>query len=133
MPITRVDGFTDGTTDFDVDKFNAVMTEKEYYPIAIEQGGHPIDLMNMGSWTELIGCEALDPPYPCLVFGNENQGIPQNILDECVTTLSLLQRGVLRSMNVSAAAAIAMYVFSGEVWKLAHFHKEMIERKEKGV
>ena len=131
MPITRVDGFTDGTTDFDVDKFDALMTEKQYYPIAIEQGGHPIDMLNMGDWTELIGCEALDPPYPCLVFGNENEGIPEAILNECATTLTLTQRGVLRSMNVSAAAAIAMYIFSTEVMKLKYFHEEMIARRKK--
>jgi len=131
MPITRVDGFTDGTNDFDADKFDAIMTEKEYYPIAIEQGGHPIELMNMGDWTDLIGCEANDPPYPCLVFGNENMGIPDVILNECATTLSLLQRGVLRSLNVSAAAAIAIYVFSQEVSKLKYFHEEMNARKQK--
>lgn len=130
MPITRVDGFEDGTNDFSAAKFDALMTEKEYYPIAIEQGGHPIDLMNMGDWTDLIGCEALDPPYPCLVFGNENEGIPQDILDECAITLTLTQRGVLRSLNVSAAAAIAINRFSEEVMKLTYFHKDMIARRK---
>lgn len=131
MPITRVDGFTDGTTDFDVDKFDALMTEKEYYPIAIEQGGHDIDMLNAGDWAELIGCDALDPPYPCLVFGNENEGIPESIINECACTLTLSQRGVLRSLNVSAAAAIAIYKFSAEVSKLTYFHKDMIARKKK--
>lgn len=128
IPIVRIDGFKKGTKELCVEKFNDAMDEHQLYPVAIEQGGYRIDMLNMGDWTELIGCEAMNPPYPCLVFGNENQGIPEEILNECVTTLTLPQRGVLRSLNVSAAAAVAMNIFSEEVWKLVHFHKEMIER-----
>ena len=128
MDVERVDGFEDGTNTLSVDKFLDAMKENNLYPIAIEQDGHPMEMLNAGDWIELIGNEALDPPYPCLVFGNENEGIPEEILNECVTTLSLRQRGVLRSLNVSAAAAIVMHEFSTEVWKAAHFHKEMKER-----
>lgn len=129
MKITRVDGFKDDTNVLCVDKFLEMMKEHKYYPIAVEQGGYPINLVNAGDWAEIVGF-LQEAPYPCLVFGNENEGIPEDILNECTATLSIPQRGVLRSMNVSAAAAIALHVFSFEVMRMASVQKEIEELLE---
>jgi tRNA G18 (ribose-2'-O)-methylase SpoU len=47
---------------------------------------------------------------PCLVFGSESKGIPQEIVnDSRAEVVAIPQVGVIRSYNVSAAAAIAMW------------------------
>lgn len=48
---------------------------------------------------------------PCLVFGNENSGIPTCLTDK-YPCFHIPQRGVIRSLNVASAAAVAMYEFS---------------------
>lgn len=48
---------------------------------------------------------------PCLVFGNENSGIPTCLTDK-YHCFHIPQRGVIRSLNVASAAAVAMYEFS---------------------
>jgi len=125
MKVTRIEGFKQWSKfNLCADKFNKAMDDLGYYPVAVEQDGARLDLLNAGEWTEILAHQA---PYkkPCLVFGNENQGIPEDILNECIYTLSLPQRGVLRSMNVSAAAAIAIYQVSNEMWKIKDiFYKD---------
>jgi len=69
-----------------------------YTPILIEQGGAP-----------LFDFEPTHIVTPvCLVFGAEETGIPDSL---CRTELcyTIPQPGVLRSLNVSTAAGIAMW------------------------
>ena len=69
-----------------------------YTPVLIEQGGKSLTTFRLA-----------DIPAPiCLVFGAEDVGIPSNI---CAHELcfSIPQPGVLRSLNVSSAASIAMW------------------------
>ena len=69
-----------------------------YTPVLIEQGGKSLATFRLA-----------DIPAPiCLVFGAEDIGIPSNI---CAHELcfSIPQPGVLRSLNVSSAASIAMW------------------------
>jgi tRNA G18 (ribose-2'-O)-methylase SpoU len=47
----------------------------------------------------------------CLVFGNESNGLPESFLNSDMKKISIPQLGVLRSFNVSAAAAIVMWDF----------------------
>ena len=69
-----------------------------YIPLLVEQGGTSLHKFRP---REL-------PGNVCLVFGSEDHGIP---LDVCrgELCLSIPQPGILRSLNVSAAASIAMY------------------------
>lgn len=48
---------------------------------------------------------------PCLVFGNEGAGIPEYLF-KGFPTFHIEQKGVIRSLNVSSAAAIVMYEFT---------------------
>lgn len=73
-------------------------------PIFIEQGG--TDLPNV-FWNEWI--LEMGDRIPCLVFGNENRGVPENILQDADRIVSIPQKGVIRSYNVASAAAIVMY------------------------
>ena len=71
-----------------------------YTPVLIEQCGAPLGSM-----------DHLPTPPPCLVFGPEDTGIPEDI---CSTELcySIPQPGILRSLNVAVAAGIVMQHFA---------------------
>jgi tRNA G18 (ribose-2'-O)-methylase SpoU len=77
---------------------------KEWTPIFIEQGGEDI---REPTWKHL--------ERPLLVFGNESIGIPQSFIKQVkekipeTRVLSIPQWSILRSMNVSTAAGIAMW------------------------
>lgn len=72
-----------------------------YTPVLIEQGGAPLHTLDA----------SLHDPI-CLVFGSEERGIPADVCarEICYT---IPQPGILRSLNVSTAAGIAM-------WHLTH-------------
>lgn len=70
-----------------------------YYPVIIEQGGSSITNFYFGKKHGL---------KPCFVFGNESHGIPSSIMvNNCVVSIS--QKGVLRSLNVSNTASIVCH------------------------
>ncbi len=43
-----------------------------------------------------------------IIFGQESEGIPKEILDKCDAVVSINQRGSVRSLNVAVAAGIVM-------------------------
>jgi len=55
------------------------------------------------------------PENPCILVGEENSGLPESILEECHATVEIFGRGSVRSLNVSTAAAIAMFELSRSV------------------
>jgi len=69
-----------------------------YTPVLIEQGGAPLYEFTPSALAT----------SPCLVFGAEETGIPETI---CATELcyAIPQPGIMRSLNVSTAAGIAMW------------------------
>lgn len=52
------------------------------------------------------------PERCCLVFGAEGPGLSPELLDVCSSVVAITQHGSTRSINVGAAAAIAMYHWS---------------------
>lgn len=46
-----------------------------------------------------------------MIFGQEQMGIPQNLLDICDDVIYIPQYGSVRSLNVGTASGIAMYDF----------------------
>jgi tRNA G18 (ribose-2'-O)-methylase SpoU len=59
---------------------------------------------------ESVAVETFSYSFPCcLVFGSEGGGITPELLSFCDTILSITQFGSTRSINVGAAAAIAIY------------------------
>lgn len=81
----------------------------DYLPVMIETGGQDIFCENFRFW---------DIP-PCFIFGSESVGIPSGIMDMVkqhnFKHLSLYQIGVLRSLNVAAAASIVMWKASSDL------------------
>jgi len=78
---------------------------EEYNPIFIEQGGTDITSHQFQYWNRC-----------CFIFGEEGTGIPASMIDvarqyahDDNRVLTIDQIGVLRSLNVSAAAAIVMH------------------------
>lgn len=78
--------------------------QKDYNVALIEHGGNDINYMNFGSYIK-----------SCFVFGTESNGIPKSFLDYGLDRFSIHQIGVLRSFNVSAAAAIVMHKVSSDL------------------
>jgi tRNA G18 (ribose-2'-O)-methylase SpoU len=79
---------------------------ENYMPALIEQGGSDLACANFYGWRK----------KPCLIFGSESRGLPETYLktaaEKYLPTYSIDQIGVIRSLNVGSAAAIAM-------WKVA--------------
>lgn len=77
-----------------------------YIPVMVEQGGQDITTANFYGWHR----------PPCLIFGSESVGLPQSYIDFAnnnrLPIYSIAQIGVIRSLNVASAAAIA-------IWKTA--------------
>jgi tRNA G18 (ribose-2'-O)-methylase SpoU len=65
-----------------------------YTPVLVEQGGTKIR-------------DYIWPENPCIVLGNESTGFPVEIVSQW-DTVTIPQRGVIRSLNVSTAAGIVM-------------------------
>lgn len=87
------------TTDdvFDWDTALHTIRVNGYTPVLIEQQGQPLYQLDISFYHPL-----------CLVFGAEDCGIPEFVCaKEAVYTIP--QPGVLRSLNVSTAAGIAMW------------------------
>jgi tRNA G18 (ribose-2'-O)-methylase SpoU len=59
------------------------------------------------------------PRRACLLFGQEGPGLSDGARDACDGTLSIAQFGSTRSINASAAAAIAMHTWVREYADLA--------------
>jgi tRNA G18 (ribose-2'-O)-methylase SpoU len=93
-----------GNHDIDYSEFFPTMNRYGYEPVFCETGGESIyefDFTPTGL-------------KPCLVFGNEGMGIdPQLMVGQKI--VSIPQRGVLRSLNVCAAASIAIAHFAQRV------------------
>lgn len=95
----------DATTEtdlFDWDAMFHTIRVNGYTPVLIEQGGAPLHTLNPTLYHPM-----------CLVFGAEDTGIPREICAKEIC-YSIPQPGILRSLNVSTAAGIAM-------WQVANF------------
>jgi tRNA G18 (ribose-2'-O)-methylase SpoU len=75
-----------------------------YTAVFVEQGGPDINSVNFSQFYDPI----------CLIFGEESVGIPPEMMQlsspqKPSMVVSIAQYGVLRSLNVASAAAIAMH------------------------
>lgn len=59
--------------------------------------------------------EAAELPRECaLVFGQESVGLSEEMVAGCALVCHITQYGSTRSINVGAAAAVAMYAWTGQ-------------------
>lgn len=54
-------------------------------------------------------------PVPLLIVGEENAGIPKEILELCDHVVEIPNRGSVRSLNAGSAASIAMYDYTSKM------------------
>jgi tRNA G18 (ribose-2'-O)-methylase SpoU len=74
-----------------------------------ERGVHLLGIDNLPGSTAI---ESVDlPREACLLFGQEGPGLSDEAREACDGTLSIAQFGSTRSINASAAAAIAMHTW----------------------
>ena len=106
---TRVDRVMgiDDNLEINPNDFKQFCKENQVVPVFIEQGGScAFDL----DWEETINDILGTDRKPMLVLGTEREGIPENILGLCGElggiTVSIPQKGVIRSHNLSMAFAI---------------------------
>lgn len=104
LDVQVVNGYDFNRDLYDAEAFWKEMERWGYTPIFLETFGTPINTsFDLEKYTE----QGL---RPCLVFGSESKGIPQEIVnDSRAEVVAIPQVGVIRSYNVSAAAAIAMW------------------------
>lgn len=96
------------------DKFFEILDKnKTYFPVFIEIGGK--NLKNI-DWKK----EIPNNSTPIFIFGNENRGISEEILEEAKKrnfgmTVSIPQKGVMKSLNVATAASIVLWDYVKEM------------------
>ena len=98
----------DEELNLDENMFEDYMRQHNLFPVFVETGGTPLPQVN---WKSTIGNILSWGWKPCLVMGNETGGIPDNILYSPMghnrgLIISVPQRGVIRSLNVSTAHAL---------------------------
>ncbi len=97
--------------EIDPNVFFKAMQDHQVTPILVEEGGTSMEKVN---WPIHLR-HGFTTIHPCLVFGNEGRGIPEAIKERiCIMTslsciLTIPQKGVLRSYNVSATVAMTCY------------------------
>jgi tRNA G18 (ribose-2'-O)-methylase SpoU len=105
FPIDVVKAYDCDTENYDVSLFWHLMNQYKYTPFLLETEGTSIVSRSYN-----IRNSIKKDINPCLVFGSESQGLPQELLeDKRCKRYTIPQLGVIRSYNVSAAASIAMW------------------------
>ena len=109
LNIKIVDARIPDSIELDYTKLYPTLAELNYTPIFFDTGGISINNLDMK-----FTCTN---KKPCLIFGNEGLGIPKEVIQDH-TIVTIPQRGVLRSLNVSNAASIAIFHFSNYLSQL---------------
>lgn len=89
--------------------FEKIIFDNGYTPIYVEQNGHDYkeEFSKLNDFANLYEIRK-----PCFIFGSESDGIPFELDFEKDCIISILQFGVMRSLNVSVAAGIIMAEYS---------------------
>jgi len=105
----------------------------EHMPIAIvESPAHTIESLKREGY-KVIACEKpsaksillpeFEPPSKTLLlFGSEGEGLPLSIVKRADLVVSIPQKGIIDSFNVSAAAAIIIYHICSQAIKIKNSH-----------
>jgi tRNA G18 (ribose-2'-O)-methylase SpoU len=106
------------------DRYQHVRHHEDVESLAAYLHGEGVTLMGIDN---LPGSEHLEtwamPRSVCFLFGQEGPGLSEDARERCDGTFSIAQFGSTRSINASAAAAIAMhswitrYADLGEAWR----------------
>ncbi len=101
------------------DRYQHVRHHESADDLAAYLGAHPGGAVPLLGIDNLPGSEHLEtmtlPRRACFLFGQEGPGLSESARQACAGTFSIAQFGSTRSINASAAAAIAMHS-----WVRAH-------------
>ncbi len=88
-----------------LEDFESLLKETEYYVIGIDNvpGAEQIETFEWPKDKRVL-----------LIFGQEQIGIPSEILTKCHKVLYISQYGSVRSLNVGTASGIAMYSYTSK-------------------
>lgn len=76
------------------------------------EGGGPVPLFGVDNLPGSDHLETMEiPDRVCFLFGQEGPGLSEGAREACDATFSIAQFGSTRSINASAAAAIAMHAW----------------------
>jgi tRNA G18 (ribose-2'-O)-methylase SpoU len=116
-PLVRINA-VDPDLNIQSDQFYEYCTDNKLVPFFIEQGGQNVFIFD---WKHTVDRILSQGKKPLIVMGTENSGIPQDMLNLCCdlqgNILTIPQRGVLRSHNVSMAfATVASQMIGNMNW-----------------
>lgn len=116
IPVHRHNALNETRDTLDIEKIFQVFVSEGLSPIFMEHGGLMLGkTATREALTTAVKETLKSQLIPTIVMGNEATGIPTGLIDLCrahipsTLTLSIPQKGVLRSYNVSAAFAIAVH------------------------
>lgn len=108
IKVERIEAMLD-EVNIDCEKVRDIFAERNLCPIYVEQGGTEIPNFH---WRAYLGSARFSRLTPVLVFGNENRGVPDELLEPSdgmsPIIVSLKQRGVVRSYNVGVTSGMVM-------------------------
>ena len=100
------------------DRYQHVMHHEDVAALAAWAAQEELPSVTIDNVPGCVPMETFDWPERCIMlFGQEGPGLSQGAVDICTQVLAITQYGSTRSMNASAAGAIAMYA-----WALQHLH-----------
>jgi len=105
VDVERIDALNDDGLTINKDVFWTWMNKNGFRPVFCELGGTLLHKVDWYNWVH-----STQPLEICLVFGNENRGIQDDLLNSRRGRIvSIGQKGVIRSYNVATASGIVMY------------------------
>ena len=113
--VEKVEGLLEDGVTIDPEAFRRYVDKERLCPIFVEQGGSNVFEFD---WCEAERDAGSLGRTICLVMGTENSGIPQSILqdvDMMNRTVSIPQKGCIRSHNVSMAFGIVCSQMIGQL------------------
>ena len=94
------------------DRYLHVEHHDDARSLAAWAGAEGLALVGVDNLPGSVPLETFDLPRDCvLLFGQEGTGLSEGARDACDVTVSIAQFGSTRSINVGAAAAIAMHAW----------------------
>jgi tRNA (guanosine-2'-O-)-methyltransferase len=68
-----------------------------------------------------------------LVFGNEHDGVSDEIRDLSDGNFIIPQVGMIRSLNISVACAVTLYEASRQKWLAGHYNQQKLTEREYSI
>ena len=91
-------------------------TSRTLIPVIIEQGGTDLAQIKFRNLGKSFGSDGINTNFVFIV-GSESAGIPDDVLNALSTfpKISITQRGVIRSLNVSTATGIVLNEYTRQI------------------